>query len=67
MKKLKTSTPVGAYEKRAPAIQTSDRAENTDAVSAFTGQIQENYVNPLLLVAMTVNSISNMSFQGAWV
>ena len=48
------------YRKRGPP-------EKTNPVSSFTGLLQESYVNPLYLGRAVVNSISNISFEGAWV
>ena len=49
-----------------PAASNSPSAKIPEPLCACTGLMQENYVNPALLKAGMVASISNMSFVGLW-
>jgi hypothetical protein len=48
------------------AANNNPNAKQPEPVCAFTGLMQENYVNPAFLNAGMVANISNMSFVGLW-
>ncbi len=53
-------------EVKLPASEIHPIVKESETGGMFTGQTQENYVNPKYLAMSVVSSISNVSFGGLW-
>jgi hypothetical protein len=51
---------------KLPASEILTIVKESEPGRSFTGQTQENYVNPKYLAVGVVASISNVSFGGLW-